>query len=85
MRQSSEKFMEKMLELNSSGGAPEADLSTQIGEMIDKKMEEAMSKFTAEMEKVNKPSEETQEVPQSKPENLDQEKGEDNNEEGNEE
>lgn len=53
MRQTSEEFMNKLLEDNTP--AESKPLSEQIAEEIDKKMAAAMSKFTEALEKVNIP------------------------------
>lgn len=55
MRQTSEGFMDKMLEDNTP--APEGeDLSEKIANIIDKKMAESMEKFKSELEKVRPPA-----------------------------
>lgn len=55
MRQTSEGFMDKMLEDNTP--APEGeDLSEKIANIIDKKMAESMEKFKSELEKVSPPA-----------------------------
>ena len=61
MRQSSESFMDKMLEDNSSR-VQSPDISKQIGDILDKKLEQAMERFNEEVSKVNKPIEDTNEV-----------------------
>lgn len=61
MRQSSESFMDKMLEDNSSR-VQSPDISKQIGDILDKKLEQAMERFNEEVSKVNKPIEDTKEV-----------------------
>lgn len=84
MRQTSEGFMDKMLEDNTP--APEGeDLSEKIANIIDKKVAESMAKFTAELEKISPPKEEV-ETPGGNPKetevetNDEQEKGENENE-----
>ena len=54
MRQSSEQFMDKMLEDNKPPIQTKT-LSEQIAEEIDKKMEQAMSSFTEALSKVSTP------------------------------
>lgn len=54
MRQSSEQFMDKMLEDNQPPIQTKT-LSEQIAEEIDKKMEQAMSSFTEALSKVSTP------------------------------
>ena len=54
MRQSSEQFMDKMLEDNKPPVQTKT-LSEQIAEEIDKKMEQAMSSFTEALSKVSTP------------------------------
>lgn len=61
MRQSSEKFMDALLEENTppaSNNIP--DLSQQIAEAIDRKMEQAMEKFNQEIAKINLPGKEVE-------------------------
>lgn len=59
MRQTSEGFMDKMLEDNTP--APEGeDLSEKIANIIDKKMAESMEKFKTELEKVSPPASEVE-------------------------
>lgn len=53
--------MDKMLEDNSSR-VQSPDLSKQIGDILDKKLEQAMERFNAEVSKVNKPIDDTTEV-----------------------
>ena len=84
MRQTSEGFMDKMLEDNTP--APEGeDLSEKIANIIDKKMAESMEKFKAELEKVSPPASEV-ETPGGNPKetedetNDEQEEGENKNE-----
>ena len=63
MRQSSEKFMDALLEENTppaSNNIP--DISQQIAEAIDRKMEQAMEKYNQEIAKINLPAKEV-EVP----------------------
>lgn len=79
MRQTSEDFMEKMLEDNTP--APEGeDLSEKIANIIDKKVAESMAKFTAELEKISPPKEEV-ETPEGNPKETEEETN-DNQEEG---
>lgn len=68
MRQSSESFMDKMLEDNSSR-VQSPDISKQIGDILDKKLEQAMERFNEEVSKVNKPIEDTNEVTENEVEN----------------
>ena len=68
MRQSSESFMDKMLEDNSSR-VQSPDISKQIGDILDKKLEQAMERFNEEVSKVNKPIEDTKEVTENEVEN----------------
>lgn len=63
MRQSSEKFMDALLEENTppaSNNIP--DISQQIAEAIDRKMEQAMEKYNQEIAKINLPSKEMEET-----------------------
>ena len=79
MRQTSEGFMDKMLEDNTP--APEGeDLSEKIANIIDKKVAESMAKFTKELEKISPPKEEV-ETPGDKPKET-QDETNDNQEEG---
>lgn len=62
MRQSSEKFMDALLEENTqpaSNNIP--DISQQIAEAIDRKMEQAMEKYNQEIAKINLPAKEVEE------------------------
>ena len=62
MRQSSEKFMDALLDENTppaSNNIP--DLSQQIAEAIDRKMEQAMEKYNQEIAKINLPAKEVEE------------------------
>lgn len=68
MRQSSESFMDKMLEDNSSR-TQSPDISKQIGDILDKKLEQAMERFNEEVSKVNKPIEDTKEVTENEVKN----------------
>ena len=68
MRQSSESFMDKMLEDNSSR-VQSPDISKQIGDILDKKLEQAMERFNEEVSKVNTPIEDTKEVTENEVEN----------------
>lgn len=68
MRQSSESFMDKMLEDNSSR-VQSPDISKQIGDILDKKLEQAMERFNEEVSKVNKPIEDTKEVTENEVKN----------------
>lgn len=71
MRQTSEGFMDKMLEDNTP--APEGeDLSEKIANIIDKKMAESMEKFKSELEKVSPPASEV-ETPGGKPKETEDE------------
>ncbi len=61
MRQSSEKFMDALLEENkppAENNIP--DLSKQIAEAIDRKMEQAMAKYNEEISKINLPTKEVE-------------------------
>jgi hypothetical protein len=61
MRQSSEKFMDALLEENkppAENNIP--DLSQQIAEAIDRKMEQAMAKYNEEIAKINLPTKEVE-------------------------
>lgn len=79
MKQTSEGFMDKMLEDNTP--APEGeDLSEKIANIIDKKVAESMAKFTAELEKISPPKEEV-ETPAGNPKETEDETN-DNQEEG---
>lgn len=62
MRQSSEKFMDALLKDNAPptpNNIP--DISQQIAEAIDRKMEQAMEKYNQEIAKINLPSKEVEE------------------------
>ena len=62
MRQSSEKFMDALLQENAPptpNNIP--DISQQIAEAIDRKMEQAMAKYNEEIAKINLPSKEMEE------------------------
>jgi hypothetical protein len=81
LRQTSEGFMDKMLEDNTP--APEGeDLSEKIANIIDKKVAESMAKFTKELEKISPPKEEV-ETPVGNPKETEDET-EDELEEGEE-
>lgn len=81
MRQTSEGFMDKMLEDNTP--APEGeDLSEKIANIIDKKMAASMEKFKSELEKVSPPAD-VVETPGGKPKETEDET-EDELEEGEE-
>lgn len=57
MRQTSEEFMNKMLEENTpTPTAVGDDLANKIAKTIDEKLEQAMQKFTEQMNKVNVPT-----------------------------
>ena len=56
MKQSSTAFMDEMLKDNVSRETSQKDINEQIGEMIDKRLNQAMSKFTEELAKVNNPA-----------------------------
>ena len=61
MRQSSEKFMDALLEENTlpaENNIP--DLSQQIADAIDRKMEQAMAKYNEEIAKINLPTKEVE-------------------------
>ena len=61
MRQSSEKFMDALLQENAPptpNNIP--DLSQQIAEAIDRKMEQAMAKYNEEIAKINLPAKEVE-------------------------
>ena len=62
MRQSSEKFMDALLKDNAPP-TPEhiPDISQQIAEAIDRKMEQAMEKYNQEIAKINLPAKEVEE------------------------
>lgn len=60
--------MDKMLEDNSSR-VQSPDISKQIGDILDKKLEQAMERFNEEVSKVNKPIEDTKEVTENEVEN----------------
>lgn len=61
MRQSSESFMNELLKDNAKP-SESPDISKQIGDILDKKLEQAMERFNEEVSKVNKPITETKEV-----------------------
>lgn len=82
MRQTSTEFMDEMLKDNSKPqDAP--DLSKQIAEVIDKKMEQAMKKFEEQVSKVVSPNNET-ETEESQYNNISEEDSE-NEEQGSKE
>lgn len=56
MKQSSTAFMDELLKDNVSRETSPKDINEQIGEMIDKRLGQAMSKFTEELAKVNNPA-----------------------------
>ena len=61
MRQSSEKFMDALLEENTPPAENNIpDLSQQIAEAIDRKMAQAMEKYNQEIAKLNLPSNEVE-------------------------
>lgn len=60
--------MDKMLEDNSSR-VQSPDISKQIGDILDKKLEQAMERFNEEVSKVNKPIEDTKEVTENEVKN----------------
>ena len=61
MRQSSEKFMDALLEENTPPAENNIpDLSKQIAEAIDRKMEQAMAKYNEEIAKINLPTKEVE-------------------------
>jgi hypothetical protein len=61
MRQSSEKFMDALLEENTPPAENNIpDLSQQIAEAIDRKMEQAMAKYNEEIAKINLPTKEVE-------------------------
>lgn len=61
MRQSSEKFMDALLEENTPPASDNIpDLSKQIAEAIDRKMEQAMAKYNEEIAKINLPTKEVE-------------------------
>ena len=61
MRQSSEKFMDALLEENTTPAENNIpDLSQQIAEAIDRKMEQAMAKYNEEIAKINLPTKEVE-------------------------
>ena len=61
MRQSSEKFMDALLEENTTPAENNIpDLSQQIAEAIDRKMEQAMAKYNEEIAKINLPAKEVE-------------------------
>lgn len=71
MRQSSEKFMDALLEENAPptpNNIP--DISQQIAEAIDRKMEQAMEKYNQEIAKINLPSKEVEEPNNNDKEDL---------------
>lgn len=78
MRQSSEKFMDALLEENTTPAENNIpDLSKQIAEAIDRKMEQAMTKYNEEIAKINLPTKEVE-----TPNNNDKEDLENGTEEG---
>lgn len=75
-----------MLEDNVSRETSSKDINEQIGEMIDKRLEQAMSKFTEELTKVNNPAQQGKPVKQEETKVINEERKEENeDEEGSEE
>lgn len=78
--------MDEMLKDNVSRETSSKDISEQIGEMIDKRLGQAMSKFTEELAKVNNPVKqeekkvETNENNEGKGDNEDEEGSKEGNE-----
>lgn len=74
--------MDEMLKDNVSRETSPNDINEQIGEMIDKRLEQAMSKFTEELAKVNNPvkQEETKVNEERKEVNEDEEGSKEGNE-----
>ena len=71
MRQSSEKFMDALLQDNAPptpNNIP--DISQQIAEAIDRKMEQAMEKYNQEIAKINLPAKEVEEPNNNDKEDL---------------
>jgi len=56
VRQSSERFMDELLKDNAKP-SESPDISKRIGDILDKKIEQAMERFNEEISKVNKPIE----------------------------
>ena len=73
--------MDEMLKDNLSRETPK-DINEQIGEMIDKRLNQAMSKFTEELAKVNNPVKQEEKKPEGNENN--EGKGDNEDEEGNE-
>lgn len=69
--------MDELLKDNVSREISSKDISEQIGEMIDKRLGQAMSKFTEELAKVNNPAkqEETKVNEERKEEKKNEEAG----------
>ena len=65
MRQSSESFMDELLKDNAKP-SESPDISKQIGDILDKKLEQAMERFNEEVSKVHKPIEDTNVVIENK-------------------
>ena len=83
MKQSSTAFMNEMLKDNVSRETPPKDISEQISEMIDKRLGQAMSKFTEELAKVNNPVRQEEKKPEGNENN--EGKGDNEDEEGSKE
>ena len=75
--------MDEMLKDNVSRETPTKDINEQIGEMIDKRLEQAMSKFTEELAKVNNPAKQEEKKPEGNENN--ERKGDNEDEEGSKE
>lgn len=82
MRQTSTAFMDEMLKDNSNVSIDKPDLSKQIAETIDKKMEQAMKKYTEQISKLNTP---TSEESNNADENINNSEEDSENEESGEE
>lgn len=72
-----------MLKDNVSRETPPKDINEQIGEMIDKRLNQAMSKFTEELAKVNNPVKQEEKKPEGNENN--ERKGDNEDEEGSKE
>lgn len=75
--------MDELLKDNVSRETSPKDINEQIGEMIDKRLEQAMSKFTEELAKVNNPAKQEEKKVEANENNNG--KGENEDEEGSKE
>lgn len=77
--------MDELLKDNVSRETSSKDVSEQIGEMIDKRLEQAMSKFTEELAKINNPAKQGTTAQQNEANENNEGKGDNEDEEGSKE